>query len=259
LSVDRYLINSVLRAAKILESFSMNKFHYTNSELAIKLGLNKSTVTRLLYSLEKAGFLVRDPKTREYCLTHSVFRIGNVYINQIDLHKEAMPLLNQLSLFCKETVHLAILHGFEVFYLHKVEGPQSIRMASSIGNTSPAYCTGVGKAMLAYLKKDDLDRSLEKIPLKRYTQKTICDPDDLRLELERIRERGYAIDDSEHEQDVKCVAAPIRDCHGDMIAAISIAAPSFRMVREKIEREFIPAVTQTANEISKRLGYMKGG
>ena len=257
MSGDRYLINSVLRAAQILESFSQDKFHYTNSELAAKLGLNKSTVTRLLYSLEKAGFLVRDPKTREYGLTHRLFRIGNIYINQVDLHKEAMPLLNQLMLSCKETVHLAILHGFEVFYLHKVEGPQSIRMASSVRNTAPSYCTGVGKALIAYLEKDDLDRFLKTFSLKRYTPNTISDPDALRLELERIRARGYAIDDSEHEHDVKCVAAPVRDRHGDVIAAISMAAPSFRMVREKIEAEFIPAVTQTAKEISKRLGYMK--
>ena len=153
LNGDRYLINSVLRAAQILESFSANKFHYTNSELAIKLGLNKSTMTRLLYSLEKAGFLVRDPKTREYRLTHSLFCIGNVYINQIDLHKGAMPLLAQLSESCKETVHLAVLREFQVFYLDKVEGPQSISMTSAIGETNPAYCTGVGKVLLAYLNE----------------------------------------------------------------------------------------------------------
>ena len=255
MSQDRYIINSVLRAAQVLESFSEEKGAYTNAELAIKLGLNKSTMTRLLYSLEKAGFLIRDPKTKEYALTHRLFRIGNVYINQVDLHQESTSLLHELALSCKETVHLAILHGFEVFYLHKVEGPQSIRMTSGVGITAPAYCTGVGKTLLAYFSQDDLDRFLEKVPLERYTPNTLCDSDALRLELARIRERGYALDDSEHEHDVKCVAAPIHDRYGDVVAAISMAAPGFRMVREKIENEFIPAVTQTAKEVSRRLGY----
>ena len=141
---DRYLINSVLRATQILDSFSFEKPTYTNTELSKKLRLNKSSVTRLLYSLERTGFLERNGKTGEYRLTHRLFRIGSVYINQVSLHREAMPLLSELAASCRETVHLAILNEFEVFYLDKVESSQSIGMMSRVGNRSPAYCTGVG-------------------------------------------------------------------------------------------------------------------
>jgi DNA-binding IclR family transcriptional regulator len=116
LSEDCYLMNSVLRAAEILKSYTREKTAFTNSELAKKLGLNRSTVTRLLYALEKAGFLVRDERTREYSLAYWVYRIGNVYISKIDFHKEAMSLLAQLSASCKETVHLAVLREFQAFY-----------------------------------------------------------------------------------------------------------------------------------------------
>ena len=257
MSEDRYVINSVLRAAQILKAYSKEKALFTNSELARRFGLNRSTITRLLYSLEKAGFLVRDQRTREYALTHWLFRIGNVYISQTDLHKEAMPLLERLASSCKETVHLAILSGVKLLYLDKVEGPQSIRIASMVGDTNPAYCTGVGKVLLAYLEKKDLDAYLNSVHLKRYTPNTICDADDLKLHLSRVRERGYAIDDCEHQPDVRCVAAPVRDKDDCVIASISISGPEFRMVHEKIEEELIPSIKKTASRISQRLGYLE--
>ncbi|NIO03922.1 MAG: helix-turn-helix domain-containing protein [Proteobacteria bacterium] len=254
---DRYLINSVLRAARILESFSFEKSTYTNSELSKKLHLNKSTVTRLLCSLEKAGFLQRNNKTAEYRLTHRLFRIGSIYINQIGLHSEAMPLLSELASSCKETVHLAVLNEFEVFYLDKVESSQSIGMMSRIGNKSPSYCTGVGKVMLAHLSENDLEKFFCSIELKGHTPNTITDPAKLRLHLHKIREMGYAVDNAEHETEVKCVAAPVRDRAESVIAGISISGPVFRMTQERIKKELIPAVKETANMISIRLGYVR--
>ncbi|UCG64755.1 MAG: IclR family transcriptional regulator [Deltaproteobacteria bacterium] len=256
MSSDRYVINSVLRANQILESFTPQKAAYTNAELSKKLGLNKGALTRLLYTLEKTGFLERDSKSKEYRLTYRIFRIGNVYIGQVDLHREAMPQLSKLVTLCQETVHLAILNEFRVFYLDKVESPQSIRMISRIGSTSPAYCTGVGKILLAHIEEDELERFFRAVELKRYTPNTICDPIELKLNLKRIREQGYAIDDSEHEHDVRCVAAPIRDRNDAVIAAISISGPLFRMTREKMENEYVHAVKSTAKTISDRLGFL---
>jgi IclR family transcriptional regulator, KDG regulon repressor len=255
LSEDRYIMNSVLRTAEILKSFTREKTAFTNSELSKKLGLNRSTITRLLYSLEKAGFLVRDDRTKAYALSYWLYRIGNVYISQIDLHKEAMPLLSQLSQSCKEAVHLAVLRDFQVFYLNKVEGPQPVRIASAIGDTNPAYCTGVGKVLLAYLNEKELDAYLQSVKLKRFTPNTICSPEDLKRHLKQIITKGYAIDDCEHETEVRCIAAPLRDITGQVIASISLSGPEFRMFWEKIREEFIPAVRETAAKISRRLGY----
>jgi IclR family KDG regulon transcriptional repressor len=251
-----YLINSVLRAAKILEAFTLEHPTYTNSQLSKKLDLNKSAVTRLLYSLEEAGFLRKEKKTGEYSLTSRLFRIGSVYINQISFRTEAKPLLTDLASLFKETVHLAVLNDFEIFYLDKVESSQSIGMMSRVGSKSPSYCTGVGKVMLAHLDEKELKTFFHTIELRRYTPNTITDPDELRLHLRRIRDQGYAIDDSEHEADVKCVAAPLHNEDGIVIAAISVSAPRFRMTRERTESEVIPAVKSTASRISNRLGYL---
>ena len=253
---DLYVINSVLRAAQILECFSTEKSSYTNAELAKRLDLNKSTITRLLCSLEKAGFVERHPKTREYSLTYRLYQIGNVYISQSTLHSQAMPLLNQLANKCKETVHLGVLTDFQVFYLDKVEGQHPISMMSRIGKIFPAYCTALGKAMLAHMPAFAVDRYIEQTRFKRYTPNTICDANDFRKELKRTVEKGYAVDEYEHEADVKCIAAPIRDMTGEVVAAISISGPSFRMVREKTENEIVPILIQTAKDISVRLGYV---
>lgn len=253
-----YLINSVLRAAKLLECFSLGKPALTNSQLAKMLGLHKSTITRLVYSLEEAGFLRKDQKTGEFSLTYRLFRIGSVYINQIGFRTEARPLLSELASTFQETVHLAVLNDFEVFYIDKVEGTQSVGMMSRIGNKSPAYCTGVGKVLLSYLSEDDLDRYLRTVELKRYTPNTISNPEELKLHLQRIRRQGYTMDDSEHEADIKCVAAPLHDDSGNVVASISIAGPGFRMNRERMEEEILPGVVQTARNISARLGYIEG-
>jgi len=253
---DRYVINSVLRAAQLLESFSFKKAVYTNTELSKKLRLNKSTVTRLLRSLEKAGLLKKNSKTGEFKLTSKIYRIGSVYIAQSSLHTEAMPVLTELASSCKETVHLAILNEFELFFLDKVESSQSIAMMSHVGNKCSAYCTGVGKALLAHLDKQDLDTFFRSVELKRYTPNTITDPAELRLHLEKVKQHGYAIDNVEHEAEVKCVGAPVRDKSGRVVAGISISAPAFRMNQESILKKRISGVKKAAITISRRLGYL---
>lgn len=257
MSTNSYLINSVLRAARLLEAFSLKNPTYTNSQLAKKLGLNKSTVTRLLYSLEEAGFLRREKKTGEYSLTFKLFQIGSVYINQIGFRTEAKPLLTELAATFKETVHLAVLNGWEVFYLDKVEDFQSIGMVSRVGSKAPSYCTGVGKVLLAYLGKEDFESLFQSVDLKSYTPRTIVNLDELWSHLGQIKEQGYAVDDAEHEPEVKCVAAPLRDRDGKIIAGISISGPGFRMTRKKMENELIPALQRTAETISRRLGYLE--
>ena len=252
---DRYLINSVLRAALILQSFSINKTSYTNAELSKKLELNRSTLTRLLYSLEKAGFLERDSKTGEYELTHELYRIGTIYINQVNLHREAMPLLSELASSCKETAHLAVLHKTEVFIIDRVESTQSVTTRSLSGTKLEAYCTGTGKVLLAHLNEEDLDAFFEAVELKPLTRNTITDIEPLRRHLETVRKQGYAIDDTEHEMELKSVACPVYDNRGSVVAAVSIAGPVFRMTKKRIFRELIPAVTETTEKISARLGY----
>ena len=219
------------------------------------LGLNKTAVMRILSSLEEAGFLKNEDKTGEYRLTHKLYRIGSIYIQQVDIRKEATPVLTRLSEISGETVHLGVLRDFEVFYIDKIESSQSIGMRSRTGNKSPAYCTGVGKAMLAYLDEAELETFFRTVELKRYTPNTICDENESRQHLARIKAQGYAIDDAEHESEVRCVSAPVLNKEGEVNAAISVAGPVFRINREKIETLLISAVKNAAVDISQRMGY----
>ncbi len=255
---ERYLINSVLRAGKILEAFSFDRPAYTNIELSKKLGLNKSTMTRLLYSLEKAGFIARDKKTAEYRLTHRLLPIAAVYLNQLSLHTEAKPLLDELSARTGETVHLSVLDGFQVLYIDKVESPQSLGMKSTVGRRVPAYCTGVGKVLLAYLSEARLDEFLATVELVPWTENTIVDPDRLKEHLAQVRRQGYGVDDVEHEYEVKCVAGPVWDGGGEVVASVSVSAPRFRIDRPGEFEKAKTAVMDIGIKLSRRLGYVEG-
>ena len=252
---DRYAINSILRAFQVLDAFSFEKSRFKFSELEKKLGFNKTTLLRVLTSLVVAGVLEHNDQTKEYRLTYRLFRIGNIYRDQMDLYGVALPFISKLSSLTEETVHLAVLNSYQVLYIGKIESSQSISIRSHIGSSNPCYSTGVGKAILANLNDDEIENFFRTVKLERFSPNTICDPDEFRLHLKRIREQGYCLDEGENEEEVRCVAAPIFNSEGKAIASISIAGPQFRMTREKINQEFIPAIKDTARDISIRMGF----
>jgi IclR family KDG regulon transcriptional repressor len=257
LAKNRYSINSILRALKILDSFTFEKPAYTNQELAKKLGLNKSTITALLSSLEEGGFLEKDEKTREYRLTYRLYQLGRVYISQIDLRNVAIPLLTELAVSCKETVHIGFLNKFTVFNIETIESSQPVGIRIIRELPTDAHGSAMGKALLAHLDKEQLDEYFSTAELTRHTPNTITSEEDLRNHLARVRENGFALDDMELFDDVRCVGAPIFNSESKVIAAMSVSGPVFRMTREKIKHEYIPAVKNTAFKISQKLGYLK--
>jgi DNA-binding IclR family transcriptional regulator len=244
-----------LRALKILTTFSIEKPSYTNRELSRELGLNKSTVTALLSSLEEGQFLEKDPITREYRLTHRLYQLGRVYISQIDLHKVAIPSLTELAVAYNETVHIGFLNNHTVFNIDTIESTQTIGIRITRDVPTDAHGSAMGKTLLANLDQEELKEYFRTAELKRHTPNTITSKIKLRNHLVRIRENGYAIDDAELSDEVRCVAAPIFNRTSKAVAAISISGPKFRMTRDKIEKEYIPAVKKTAYKISQKLGY----
>ena len=253
---ERYLINSVLRAAQILESFSLHKDSFTNAELSKALGLNKSSVTRLLYSLEEAGFLRRDNTTGRYKLTYKLFRIGNVYIQHASLYKEAMPVLSQLVEATRETAQLNVLEKNEVAIIDRIETPESIGLMGLAGVNLPAYCSATGKVLLAHLPDNELDEYFSNVQLKSYTPNTITDRKLILKELKLIKKQGYAICKAELEKQVVGIASPLRNKSGKVIASISIAGPDFRIGKKRVQEHMIKLVTEAAGSISQRLGYL---
>jgi DNA-binding IclR family transcriptional regulator len=244
-----------LRAAKILESFTVETPTLTNSELAKKLGLNKSAITRLLQSLVKAGFISRDDHSKRYSLTHKLSQIGSAYVKNTSLHIEGHPLLEQLSFKCNENAQMGRLENTEVLYLDQIRCSQHIGLMSFTGGHLPAYCTGAGKLLLAYLSEEQFKEYCRSVEFIRFTPETIIDPAILKDQLIEIKKAGLAIVKSEFRPEVLAIAAPVLDENGEVIAAISLAGPVFRMDNPKKIKAYSQAVIDTARALSIRIGY----
>ncbi|HYF95263.1 MAG TPA: IclR family transcriptional regulator [Symbiobacteriaceae bacterium] len=224
------------------------------TEVATRLREHKSTVLRLLVTLENEGYVGQDARTLNYYLRTKLFQLGSAGLAGMDLVKVARPHLDRLGALTGEVVHLGVLDEGEVVYIIKVDSQHVINMYSRIGRRSPAHCTGLGKALIAYLPDDQLEQLIRLRGLKQYTPNTISDPAALRAHLAVIRERGVAFDHEEHEPGVRCVSAPVRDHSGAVVAAVSVAAPTLRLTPEQAEA-LVDTVRATANVISDELGY----
>lgn len=244
------MIKSILHAAEILECFGENKAELSLTEISRMTKMNKSTVHHILATLVESKFLKKTQNNR-YALGLKFFQFGSLVLARMEVGEVAQSVLQHLESIFQETIHLAVLEGFEAAYIHKIESNRSIRMSSRIGQRMPLYCTGVGKVLLAY-NEHLMSRVLANGLVAR-TKYTIVSEQDLYKELARIRERGYAMDEEELEEGLIALAAPIRDYTGQVIAAVSIAGPTERM-RARLPR--IVAELLIANkQISEEMGY----
>ncbi len=225
-------VQSLIRAVDILDLISSSKEGINVTEIAAQLKLHKSTAYRLLSTLEYKNYVKKD-KNKRYKVGKRVIEMGHQALNNIDLRKEMRPFLQELGEATKETVHLGIIDDYKVFYIDKVETSHTIRMYSSIGKGGPLYCTGIGKVLLAFSEKEYIDQFLKQLKFVKYTKNTIINRKELKEELAEIKKRGYAVDNMEHEDNIRCVAAPIFDYRGELIAAVSISAPAQRMTMER--------------------------
>lgn len=226
------------------------------ADLVQASGTPKATLLRLLEALVNAHVLSVD--------AHGVYRLGPqcvawgaAYLASVDLRGAAADVLARLADTSGETCHLGILDGLRVLYLDKVDSPHAVRMVSRIGSRSPLYCTALGKAMLARLDEATFDEVVA-AGLEPRTDNTITDVELLLRDLAQTRRRGYAVDDVENEEGVRCVGSAIFDDTGRVVAAISVAGPAFRMGRQRIE-QLGPDVREAAEEVSRRLGYSRTG
>ncbi len=250
-------VKSVDRALEVLTILCNGDGEMSLAELSEWVGLHKSTAHRLLQSLMNYRLVSQDPDTRRYKAGLGIFGLAHQVLSKIELRSQALPELKELSHRLNETVHLAVLENDEMVYIDKEETQRTIRMYSAVGKRGPLHCTGVGKVLLAYLPGEKLERIIDQKGLHRYTDKTITSLPKLREHLAMIRERGYAIDDTEHESEIRCVACPIRSHSGEVAAAISLTAPASRMTREGIEK-LAPLVKEYADRISQKMGWVEG-
>jgi len=226
------------------------------TDLVSQVDLPRGTVLRLLDAMIDAHLVRHSPDGR-YRLGPRCAVWGSEFLASLELREVASDVMARLVEVSNETCHLGVPEGQSVLYIHKVESQHSLRMVSRVGGMNPLHCTGLGKAILAFMSPEDQDRYLAE-PLERRTANTIVAPEILRAELERMRNRGYAIDDVENEIGVRCIGAPIFNHLGELVGSISLAGPTMRMTWERTEH-LIGPLTEAAREISVRLGYRLAG
>jgi len=253
---DRYLINSILRACKILKCYSGDKAHFKISELAHQLRLDRSTTYRILLSLERAGFVEKNEEAGTYSLGLAAFEIGNAYLRQMDVIQISRPIMAELAQKVQETVHLAVLSDIEIVYVDKVDSPRTLGVMSKLGQRGPLHCTSLGKTLLAFQPEDEQTRIIQKIRMTPFTSRTITSKQKLMEELRMVKRQGYALDRREIEEDVECIGAPILNYLGNVIAALSISGPQGK-IGTPTEKQFIYNVVKAAALISSKMGYVK--
>jgi DNA-binding IclR family transcriptional regulator len=249
----RYRIQAIERAVAILNAFSAESPELGVTELAERLGLHKSTVHRFLVNLEAGGLVERNGRTARYRLGLRIFELGGLVLQQMNLWDEALPFLEGLVRESGETGHLAVLDGGEAIYIEKVEARRALRIPSAMGRGYPAHATSLGKALLAGLPPEALRRLVAERGLAGHTPNTITDLDVLETELQRVRDRGYAVDNEEYDDGLRCIGAPIHDHTGQVVAAIGIGGPVTRVTPARLA-PLAELVMAAARGLSRRLG-----
>ena len=234
-----YQLHSLDRAVSVLEVLGQSDTPLSLAEICQRMNLHKSTAHRSLMVLERSALIERTQENR-FRLGLKLYELGNRAVEQIDLRARVQPYFRRLSSQVGETVHLSVLQKTSVVYLDKVEPNRRVCMSSKIGTSNPVYCTSMGKAMLAFQPEDAIEQIIAKLRFVRYTHKTIGSREALLKALERVRRRGYAIDDEEIEVGVRCIGAPIFNEHHRAIAAVSVSGPASRITVQSV-----PAIAAT--------------
>lgn len=241
---------TVGKALKVLDQVAAFQRPVRFGELQDQSDFPKATLYRFLQTLTNQGMLAYDADHQTYTLGIRLVRLAHAAWNQSSLAPIARPYLDELSKACSETVHLAQLDASQVLYVDKRNAQDPVEMYSQAGKVGPTYCTGVGKAMLAFVDEKTLERAIAQQSFHRFTPNTLGSEEELRAELKAIQQRGYGFDREEHEPGIVCIAAPIRTPSGQLLGALSVTGPTSRTSLEQLET-WAPRVMDTATQIGR--------
>ena len=250
---SRYRVQVLDRTISVLQAVADSETDLPAADIARQLRLHKSTVHRLLAVLESYRLIKKGPEGA-YGLGTRLIELGECAIARLKLSEYAEPHLRNLADQTGEGAHVTILNGTELLSVAHVEGRWNLQSLTRTGLRTQIHCTAAGKAVLAFLSEEACDDLIARLPLKRNTRRTIVKPAAMKLELIRVRDLGYAIDDEEFEEGLRCVSAPIFDHRGHVVASLSMAAPVFRLRKERVP-QVARLVVAAAQGLSDDLGH----
>lgn len=249
---------AVERALAILETIADRDNGLTNAEISRKLGIPKSSASYILRVLERRGYLRRDGETNKYRLGLRVLSLSRGALDGLDIRGISHPAIQQLVERSHLTAHLAILDQGEAVYIEKVEAPGFVRMNTWVGRHMPIHCTSVGKALVAWLPESEVKALIKERGMHKRTPKTIVVWSRYLQELARVREQGYAVDDEENNNGVRCIAAPIFDSPGHVVASIGVSGTTTQNDLGHLPR-VVESVKEAARKVSHQLGWQPAG
>lgn len=244
---------TLLKGLQVLEHIVGSEANVRITDVAADLGLTKSNAHRVLKTLEFAGYLQQDPKSREYTTSLKLWELGSEIVNRLDIRVHASETLHKLAQEAREAVHLSILDDDQVIYIDKIDSPEPIGTYTRMGGRAPAYCVATGKALLCHLSEKELQPLLTH--LKAYSRNTIVEPQELLRDLERSRERGYTINRGEWRESVWGIATAIRGPSSQVVAAIGVSGPEYHLNQEGRCEALAEMVIRAGREISANIGY----
>jgi IclR family acetate operon transcriptional repressor len=247
--------NALERGFTILETIAESSSGLTNSEISRKLEIPKSTASYLLRTMEKRGYLRKDETTGKFRLGFRLLRLTHGILDNVDVREVAKPVMQEFVKRTQMASHLAVLDNGRAVYVEKIEAESFVRMDIWVGHRLPVHTTAVGKALVAYLPTEEVIRILEERGMEKRTLQTISTHTRFLRELEKVRTYGFALDNEENSEGVRCVASPIFNMQGKVIAAIGTSNLSFHLEDSKLP-EIVEILKKSAAEISMQLGYL---
>ncbi|MBQ4575031.1 MAG: IclR family transcriptional regulator [Clostridia bacterium] len=248
------LAPAINSAVKIIELLASEKDVIGISEIARRCDINKNMVFRIMNSLEEEGWVYSDENAK-YRLSLRPFQITSRVLHQISLNNLAVPFVRELWKKTGESTYFGILKNDEVLYISHFDSVQNLRVAGTLGGTYPIYCTGPGKAALAFMDDEYIERYLANAPFPKHTEHTLSTKEEILAELELIRQRGYSLDNEEYSPGILCVCAPVFDADGCVVGAVGCSASTVYCKNDDIYKLHGEAVIETARKISQSMGY----
>lgn len=249
------IVQSIERALTILEIVTEHNEGLGITEISNKIDLHKSTIHRLLSTLIYKGYIVQDTETLKYRTTLKLYELGYKRVANTDILTVSKPYTKMLKEFTNEVVHLVVRDGNEIVYIDKVEAENTITMLSTVGRRNPLYCTSVGKAILSYLDMEEVVKIWKSSRIIKKTSNTITNFEDMVEELKKVKSLGYAVDEQEDEEGIRCIGAAILNKDGKVEGAISVSGPTMRIAKDLV-KIYGEQVKNYALQISKELGYI---